>query len=187
MTERNKIRKRAKTKNGSAEGKVERVSFRVYPHEKEKILRLANELGLSIGDVMMLPFAADIRIRDGSTQGPLGADEARRNGVEEVVVFTVDEYLAVANAVNRYGHNLNQAAKALNKIASSNHMSDFSVSLALNDVKHLLDVVAGESRHLSEISDEVRSIEPFRSEESNKNRKRKRAERGEDGDENGDA
>lgn len=181
MGEETPKRKRAKAKSGSGEGKTEDIHFRVYPHEKEEVEWAAKELGLSIGDVLMLPFAADIRIRDGIREGPLGADKARQLGVEEIVVLTADECQAFANAVNRYGHNVNQAARALNRIASSSRMSDFSISLAVNDAKRLLEEIASEVKYLNEFVREMDGIAPFRSEESN--RKRRRARRREkDGD-----
>ena len=172
MGEETPKRKRAMVKNGSGEGKTEFIGIRVYPHEKEEVERAAKELGLSLGDVLMLPFAADIRIRDGLTQGPLGADAARRMGAEEIVVFTAEECQALVDAVNKYGRNLNQAVKAINRIAASSRMSDFSVSLAVNDIKHLLDDISIEARYLSEIADEVNKVKPFRSGEFFQNRKR---------------
>lgn len=180
MGEETPKRKRAKVNKGSREGKTEFIGIRVYPHEKKEVEWAAKELGLSIGDVLMLPFAADIRIRDGIRDGPLGADKARQLGAEEIVVFTADECQAFANAVNRYGHNVNQAARALNRIATSSHMSDFSLSLAVNDAKQFLEEIVAEVKYLNEFVREMDGITPFRSKESN--RKRRRAHRrGSDG------
>ena len=174
-------RKRAKAKSGSGNGKTEDIHFRVYPHEKEEVERAADELGLSIGDVLMLPFAADIRIRDGITQGPLGADEARRLGVSEIVVVTEDEVRALVNAVNRYGGNLNQATRSLNRIASTNRISDFSLSLAVNDIRTLLEDASVEFDYLRELATEIDGIQPFRIGKGKSKASLKDAEAGEGG------